>query len=411
MIYSNNMTSLGASNIPMAEGYDASYGPALALVETARNDYAMFNAMLEADWNEIAICKESSGVVQEGEILSLQEAVGGGIFKKIAELFRKLIAKIKSIFHNLIARLHSLHMKDKDLVKKYEKEIYRKTKLGNLEVKWRKVKEHPLDKYDASVVSNIPNDLNKFAEDHKDDVSERLNVYSQKYLNVDFDELEETLTDAIFEDEDTVKISEIDGGIRGIMTFLSGYSSNLSKFQSTCRKYETGLNRLVKDADKNAGEKIKQMKGDNPTATEADVTKANHAYDMTVAYQTVQLKALSVITKLITMEYKQNKAAFMKAVTANDKKLDESVIYAEAVAEAAEQEVEDVITGALSKEELSEINAASKNVKDADVTDDPDALTYGPNQYTANGQYKVDGSIDTKIDSKKEAAFFGQLLY
>ena len=72
----------------------------------------------------------------------------------------------------------------------------------------------------------------------------------------------------------------------------------------------------------------------------------------------------------------------MKAVTVNPKKLEESSVYAQAVAEAAETEVEDVITGALSKSEIEDLSAATTDVKDADVKDDPDALTYAPDCYT-----------------------------
>ena len=60
MIFGNNMPALGASNIPMAEGYDCSFGPSLALVESARNDFAMFKAMLQSDFREASIMKESA---------------------------------------------------------------------------------------------------------------------------------------------------------------------------------------------------------------------------------------------------------------------------------------------------------------------------------------------------------------
>jgi hypothetical protein len=133
---------------------------------------------------------------------------------------------------------------------------------------------------------------------------------------------------------------------------------------------------------------------------------------MAQAYQTAMLAAMQNSTTIATIEYKQNKAAFMKAVAANEKKLEESAVYAQAVAEAAEQEVEDVIGSALSDEEISQICSASDNVKDGDVSDDPDKLTYGPDCYTANPTYTpVAGTVDTDIDSKSESAFFGKLFY
>ena len=109
MIFDANRTSLGSS-IPMAEGYDGTVGVAQALIESARNDYAMFRAMLDADARELSLRK--SGYVAESEILALQEATGGSIWKKIADLFKKLIAKIKSIFANFLAKFRGLYMKD-----------------------------------------------------------------------------------------------------------------------------------------------------------------------------------------------------------------------------------------------------------------------------------------------------------
>jgi len=401
MIFNNNATSLGAYDIPMAEGYDCSFGAALALVESARNDYAMFQAMIGADYREMQICKESAGSVMEGEVASLHEAVGGGIWAKIKELFSKLIAKVKGIFHNFIAKIRGLWMKDKDLVKKYGPEVAKKTNIGNLEVKWRKVKK-AIDWSDTAtsitlddLAANWKNERDEIFKHYSDGKSETASEYAK------------ALEEEYLEDEDTVKLSEA-GGIRSIMSFLEGYGSKSRKMESNINKFTNALAKMVKDADTKAKDVAKE-KGYDPA--NADVQKANHAYESAVVFQDVKLTLTSTLAKLSTTEYKQNKAAFMKAVTANNSKLAEAT-YLDAVAEAAEQEVEDVIGSALSDEELSELCSASKNVKDGDVTDDPDALTYGPNQYTKNACFgSSDGSIDTHIDSKKESAFFGELLY
>ena len=163
MIFDANTTSLGSS-IPMAEGYDGAVGVAQALIESARNDYAMFRAMLNADARELSLRK--SGYVAESEILALQEATGGSIWKKIADLFKKLIAKIKSIFANFLAKFRGLYMKDKELVKKYGSQVIRKSNINNLEVKWRKLKSGNTfatltDVYDADAsVSDLEGKVN-----------------------------------------------------------------------------------------------------------------------------------------------------------------------------------------------------------------------------------------------------------
>ena len=123
MIFDNNSTTLGSIDIPVVEGYDCSTGAARALIESAKNDYAMFNAMLKVDFREAHIQNGGDGYVTEGEIMSLSEATVGGIWQKIKDLFKSLIAKIKSIFTNFIARISSLFMKDATLVKKYKKQL------------------------------------------------------------------------------------------------------------------------------------------------------------------------------------------------------------------------------------------------------------------------------------------------
>lgn len=402
MIFSGNTTALGASTIPMAEGYDCSYGASLALVESARNDLAMFQALVHADYKEMAICKESTGVMQEGEISALHEAVGGGIFKKIAELFRKLVAKVKAIFHSFMAKINGLAMKDKDLVKKYQTELARKRNLDKLEVKWRKRKGEP-----TTVKAFAKGE--GWASDSWDRV--------KHFIGKDVDSIDEFIKEdinAVLEDEDTVTLGSI-GGWRAMANFISEYAKKSKDMQSNMDKTTRELEKLVKEYDKAASNAAGESVKDKDNAEKASaVETANKEYDMAQAYQTAKLAEMQVLTKISTIEYKQNKAAFMKAVAANEKKLEESAILLDAIAEAAEEEVDNVIQSALSDEEISDLSAASTNVKDGDVSDDPDKLTYGPDKYTDDASFDdAEGSIDTCIGGGKveESAYFGKLFF
>ena len=117
MIFDANTTGLG-TGVGMAEGYDCSYGCALALVESARNDYQMFRAMLDIDAREMQIQRESAGYVAEGQITALAEGAFSGIWEKIKEFFKKLAEKVKAIWHTFIAKMNTLFMDVKKLVKK-----------------------------------------------------------------------------------------------------------------------------------------------------------------------------------------------------------------------------------------------------------------------------------------------------
>lgn len=414
MIFGNNSTTLGASSIAIDENYNCSYGAALALVEGAQNDYAMFKAMIGADYKEINICRESAGYVRENELSSLHEATEGGLWKKIKDFFIRLATKIKSIFNNFIAKITSLWKDDKKYVDAHLKDVENKSNIGNLAVKWRKVKDNI--EWDTKEYGSDISDLNKLAELYTEDKSERYKKYTGNNDVDSVTEFQEAFEKELMEDEvKETKIKDI-GGITAIADFLKGYSKKINKMKEAMNSATSSLTNLAKQAesykDKTAsgfanGNKNKDT---DETYTQNDVDVASHAYAMAQIKQDIELAKISVIQKLSTIEYKQNKAAFVKAVTANNDKLAESA-YLDAVAEAAADEVEDVISSAMSDEEISKISNASKAVKDADVSDCPSALTYGPDYYGRNAYGPADGSVDTDINSKEESAFFGKLLY
>ena len=408
MIFDNDYTSLngGALAIPMAEGYDCSYGTALALVESARNDYIMFNAMMNVEARAASIMRESTGVIREGEIMSLQEASIGGIWNKIKELFTKLLAKIKAILHTFISKIDSLFKTDKQLVKKYSKEVLRKTNIGNLNVKWRK---------DKSSIPRIINNWNSTGHGWAEESDKRRDHYIE---GCTYDDL--TL-DEFLEDEEELEIKEIDGGIRGIINYFENSNKKLKELELENKKAQKTIETNIKTADteaKNAADNAAK----NPKDASAGTTleNANKAYEMGVAYQDAVLKIHGLTIDVRKTKYKYHKAAFMKAVAANDKKLEENALYLDYVAEEAAEEVEDVIQGAIdSNAEYADIMSssnASDAVLDSDVSDDPDKniADYGKgSKKTEVEKYEkdsVDGTVDTDYNGK-ESAFFSRPLW
>lgn len=447
MIFNSNTTSLGTDHYAMAEGYDCSYGCALALVESARNDYKMFRAMLDIDARELQIQRESSGYVAESQVMVLTESAISGIWNKIKELFKKLAEKLKAIFHTFMSKINGLYMSDKKLVSKYSKELYRKSNLGNLEVKWIKfdkdfrTKGYTL-KNKITLSSSASDDYTSFTHDKREnnatkdtkaifkdwqeDADDRHDHYCPE--GVSYDSFDSDMDDKLANggEPDTEELKDI-GGIRAIIQFMDGRSKDLRELNKNTNDVIKWIDKLVKEADKQAndtaqkGSKIKvgadkpnsqdKYNQDDVDKSDVDIKFANQAHDMAVAYQDVLTKAVNWTLNADKKDYAQHKAAFMKAIAANNDKLAEAT-YLDAVAEAAEQEVEDVISSALSKEELSKINNASLNVMDSDVSDDPNKLTYGPDYYTDNQSYvRTSGSVDTDINSKSESAYFSGLFY
>ena len=405
MIFDNNSTMLGAADIPMAEGYDFQTGTARALIESAQNDYAMFKAMLAVDSRECQIRQESAGYVTEGELMSLSEAAAGGIWSKIVALFKKLIAKIKSIFSNFIARLTGLVAKDKTLVKKYKKQILAKgSAIDNMEVKFSYVNKDPL----TTEVSITAGKIEDIAKKWNSDRDKMVEAFLGKD---DINDWKEDYHKSFFKYQEPDKLSKFDLNGASLVHYLETYDSRSKKIKDNLNKLTKSINSLINDAEKNMNDKADAVSHEDPNTT-TEVDKANKAYQAAVVYQECeQIKSKALLDE-IAFDYKQHKAAFMKAVTVNPDKLKEDAIYYDAVAEAAAQEVEDVISGAISKEELSDFNAASKNILDSDASDDPYANEYDKvSYYSTSPDYSVSGSIDTNINSRKESYDFGAPLY
>ena len=399
MIFNTDTTTL-SSNVAMAEGYDCSTGTALALIDSARNDRAMFEAMLGI---EAKACQlESAGYTNEsGEMLALQEAAAGGILKKIADLFKKLAEKIKTIFHNFFSKINSLFLSDKQMVKKYEKEILRKTNLSKLQIKWRKLKK------DIPVINENVQDKYESAEWAEDAEDRENNMYKALgYGFVDIDNVHDSYIEEYLEDEEKDEMSTFNITARTILADLKdNMPKKITKAKNTCDKLILNIDKKAKELNKKANS-YASTKTDPYKQDEMD--NLNKKYTMAVVYQDCQMKINAAYIDVLKIQYKQTKAAFMKCISANDKKLEESAVWADAIAEAAEDEVTDVLQNAISKEEISDINNASSAVKDSDVSDDPNELVYSDDPDTT--KVPTAGTKDANIGTK-EAAFFGQMLY
>jgi hypothetical protein len=388
----------------MTEGYEGAIGCARALIESAQADRAMFMAMLSTDAKEIMGVKE--GTLNESAVLALNEAAAGGIWKKIKELFTALIGKIKSICYNFVARFRSVTMKNKDLVKKYKADVRKKSGIDKLEVKWRAVDESGFDSISNEATSSLSDLGNRPAHDNVED------RWNEAYEVKDSSEYRDKLNKKVWKDDEvkTVKISEI-GGINDIISVLEDSDKDLRDLDKANKTIIKAYEKLEKDAEK---EQKKAASAKDGEFNQADLDKATNVYNYAQIENAAALIRVAVITEVAKKNVAQAKAAFMKAVVANPAKLKESATYLDAVAEAAEQEVEDVIDNAFKDEDISKVSSASLDVKDADVSDDPNEITYDPDSYTDD--YKkasVDGKIDTDVDSSKccESSIFSDLLY
>lgn len=99
-IYSRNRTGfMEAAQTPA----DTSYGVndfGRILCEIQQNDMAFFEAILQADFNEVKGLNE--GIILESEVAALNEASKNQLIQKIKESAKNFIAKLKGIIKNAI---------------------------------------------------------------------------------------------------------------------------------------------------------------------------------------------------------------------------------------------------------------------------------------------------------------------
>ena len=404
MIFNSNTTSLNTSNVVMAEGYDCSYGPALALVEAAEMDYKMFCAMLNVDAYEMQVRRESAGYVAESQIVSIAEATISSIWESIVKFFKSLAEKLKAMFSTAWAKMSQMWTNDKKLVEKY-KAVAEKAP-GTVKIKWVAYKSSPIvDNYALDPDNNYSDDTGW--ADNKED---RVKYFLGSTLK-EFTKAQNTL----YIGKDDAKPSEttIDGvgGIAGIISYLSDYATKYKTYSVKCNKL-VATAKSYSDAAKKNIKAEKNLNSATNKGNEDGVTTAKKAYDMAQAYHDAIMAIIKYGNGAIKQEYKQNKAAFMKAVSAGNKPAEaKNEAYLDAIGEAAEQEVDDIIDSTISKEKFDDLNKAGLDITDSGVSNDPDALVYAPDKYTDDLYGTKVGTIDTEINSKEESAFFSQLFY
>lgn len=127
-----------ASQIPANEAYDATLGCAQIIADCAANDRALFEAAIVSDVQEVMAIHEGVEVVTEGAL--------SDVLKKIVEMFKKLLAKIKGIFAAFIAKLAGAFKNGKDLVKRYNNQIVKYSNWKGFKLKnVRKLKNNATD--------------------------------------------------------------------------------------------------------------------------------------------------------------------------------------------------------------------------------------------------------------------------
>lgn len=371
-VYSGNRTCLGSydeSEIVANENYFGEAGAMQIIAESVINDFAMFEAVISNDFQEVALGESYA------EIELLHEASIGGMFDKIKELAKKAWEKIKGLFKTFITKI-TVHMTrdNKSLVKKYQKEIYRKD-LSKLKFKWEK----PTG---VSIGENLNSDkllgLLTLAKGtgNADDIEKKVNdsdfidtVLSDlsNLKNTTQSDFYKEVHEAMYEDED-----EVEGMTSAILSQIIETLTNSSKTLKSVKKTESNVNtffnKLLSSIDKIRNEVTKKLPNEKDAENTSDYKvstkfgdkegnftigdlesnkkvsneeynkKLNAVYNLVNKYQQGATMVCNAEMKETKFGIAQARRLFGKAAAFNPKSVKESYIMEEAFADALDYE-------------------------------------------------------------------------
>ena len=421
MIFDTNTTSLNSTiDFPVLENYDCAYGHALALLDNARNDYAIFEAMLKVDANEIAIRRSSSSYFAEAELVSLQEASIKNIFESIATFFKNLGSKIKTIFLNFVEKIKARFLTTKKIINTYKGKLGNKD-LSGLEFKYRKPtsKDVFLKGYNTfgNNIPTVQSVFDMFGGQYNQYTDEEIwaNTFSHIKSQSDY---EESLEKKYWADTEAkkVKINQ---------TLFSGPDEIINTLSMYCDKGIGEIKKGLKNATKKCADEVKNFEKASKEATDEYVKKqydngdddartspmreAKLKFEIAKVVQAGLLTHSKVLMSGIKTDYAQLSAMIRKIIASSKVNSSTNESYLNTLEEVVTNEVEDVIDTAINDDpsDITDINNASTTVLDDGVSDD--LLTYdGDQDYDS---VATAGMVDTNINSKSESAFFGALLY
>ncbi len=353
-IFSQNIkSSLYTETVKPAHGYGGADAGAKIKLEGYQNDMALFTAIIESDFNAAKATHE--GAVNEATLIT--EGTVGNMFKKIADLFKKLWEKLKGMIQSFIVKFVAVFVRDnKELVKKYHKQIVKqladdKKKYAEMEYKMtRGYCEYLNGKSDVpgldleamansfgSTTANVDANL----EDLKEKADKSLVAHINKSLKINISELadmKKELDDKyIGEKEDCEgydsalnKLVE-DELTRGAKTIKSANDIK-SDVDKICKKLVSAAEKQQKEADKEVDDVEKRA---------LKVKEANLAYYEASSLQSVMTDVTTWKLGFFKGALKEIRALYVKAVSrrsvSEDADLLESIID-----EAVEYDVESI---------------------------------------------------------------------
>ena len=294
MIFNEMMNSSVSIEAVQESPYELGVGGALMHVYENECNY---NALMKA-----AALSEMRYFSETGGDLFVQEAGAfGGFIQKAKDFFKKVIEKIKAIFKKFVAVINQYTMKDKDFVKKYEKDLNHKI-LTDFEFDGYKFAN--LDDYIKKSESDIANGENDITlkvglkyTSTQDEIDKVCETNRGKLIGitngVDENEFRDELHDVLYgDDKETLENIKI----RDWLGYITDTNKNIKDVEKVQKKIERTVNDIIKSLDKKIDTKAKELKDGKGKMTDgaADIeltgiTKQSWENSITLATKQIEV--------------------------------------------------------------------------------------------------------------------------
>lgn len=366
MIYCNNRyDNIGDIDVIANEAYDDVSGAYALLEDNARNEQAMFEALIAFDIEE-ARCKH--GIVSESAYEVMTEGAISNIWEKIKSFVKKVWEKIKGIFTHFMAKLNSYIMKDgKAFVAKYKKHVTTK-EFSKFKYKWRKPtgKNIEYDKSANAIMDVVGktmtgrNDSNNFDERITDKTKIKNGINSElaptvkKYVddtdswksyiysslglnNAEDSTLAKDISNHLYEDEEEF---EGDTHLSEIMNDIENGKGLISDMNKRKEKFDRAEKNIINFIDKQRTGFSKDFENNK-----VGIKQANAASSLMSTHQTLMSKVFSCELSEAKKHIARCRAIFVKMVAYNPKNVKESALLEEAAYESALYDAESTLFG------------------------------------------------------------------
>lgn len=311
-LYTNTSRWSGVNAYPYSdeiaanESYNAAFGCARIMMDVQQNDMAFFEAAIKDDVREVMAYNEGVSYVNENAFTD--------ILKKIVDMFKKLISKIKGIIKSFIVKLTGSFRDSKKMVKKYETQIARYSNWTGFKVKNIRLPKAGKDniitsistavnvgasgeiaysKIDGFINSNAYDGSQEFYgmtvakinnSDYDKETIRKNIITSAKYfggVNItsceNVEEVKKEVYDSLWEDEETLDDDKVKSGAYFTASWIKDVLTNEKKTTTEVNKHNKELNdwidKIISELNK-AQDDVAKVIMDKGKDTAMDITFA-----------------------------------------------------------------------------------------------------------------------------------------